>query len=52
MRAGGQVDGWVGSGRWLEHMPSHRVVRAETRVRGGRVRTQSALRLSLFTMTS
>ena len=52
-RAGRWMGGWA-SGRWLEHihMPSHRVEGGKSRVRGGRVRTQSALRLSLLTMTS
>jgi hypothetical protein len=46
-RAGRWIGGWA-SGRWLEHihMPSHRVLGGKSRVRGGRVRTQSALRLA------
>ena len=50
LRAGGQVDGWVGQRQVAR---AHAIPQGgKSRVRGGRVRTQSALRLSLLTMTS
>ena len=51
--AGGRAGGWVGGKRQVAR--AHAIPQGgKSRVRGGtgRVRIQSALRLSLFTMTS
>ena len=48
---GGQVDGWVGSGRWLEHMPSHTGWYEQGAGWEGS-NPERSTELSLFTMTS